>query len=159
VTDPLYSAEQGLLVEVLAQAERAAIVVEARGELDSQTVPELDVAVNDALSRTGTRRIVLDLTEIVFFGSAGVAFLTQADAQARAHSIELRLVVPPTSRVHRVLDVMGLIRLMALYPTQDEAALIVEHPFLDEYSHISGNPPVLGYLAAKTSRMHLLSGS
>jgi anti-anti-sigma factor len=116
--DPL---DQGLSTEVIAYTEQAAIVVAASGELDSQTIPELTVAVHDAFSRAATRRVVLDLNEIVFFGSAGVAFLTQADTEARARSIEFRLVVPPTSRVHRVLDVMGLIRLMALYATRDEA--------------------------------------
>lgn len=116
--DPL---EEGLSTEILDCAQRSAIVVVARGELDSQTVPELTAAMNDAFSRAATGCVVLDLDGIVFFGSAGVAFLTQADADARARSIEFRLVVPPTSRVHRVLEVMGLIRLMALYPTRDEA--------------------------------------
>jgi anti-anti-sigma factor len=114
-------AEDGLSTEILECAGRDAIVVAARGELDSQTIPELNAAVIDAFSRAGTNCVVLDLDQIVFFGSAGVAFLTQADTEARARSIELRLVVPPTSRVHRVLDVMGLVRLMALYPTREDA--------------------------------------
>jgi anti-anti-sigma factor len=113
--------EDGLSTEVLERAEWSAVVVVARGELDSQTIPELNLAVNEAFSRKGVRCVVLDLDQIVFFGSAGVAFLTQADTEARARSIGFRLVVPPTSRVHRVLDVMGLIRLMALYPTRDRA--------------------------------------
>jgi alkanesulfonate monooxygenase SsuD/methylene tetrahydromethanopterin reductase-like flavin-dependent oxidoreductase (luciferase family) len=37
-------------------------------------------------------------------------------------------------------------------------AVVPEHHFLDEYSHISGNVPALGWLAAKTERIHLLSG-
>jgi alkanesulfonate monooxygenase SsuD/methylene tetrahydromethanopterin reductase-like flavin-dependent oxidoreductase (luciferase family) len=37
-------------------------------------------------------------------------------------------------------------------------AVVPEHHFLDEYSHISGNVPALGCLAAKTERIHLLSG-
>jgi alkanesulfonate monooxygenase SsuD/methylene tetrahydromethanopterin reductase-like flavin-dependent oxidoreductase (luciferase family) len=37
-------------------------------------------------------------------------------------------------------------------------AVVPEHHFLDEYSHIAGNVPALGWLAAKTERMHLLSG-
>ncbi|HET6731626.1 LLM class flavin-dependent oxidoreductase [Mycobacterium sp.] len=36
--------------------------------------------------------------------------------------------------------------------------IVPEHHFLDEYSHISGNAPVLGYLAHATKRIHLLSG-
>jgi anti-anti-sigma factor len=115
------SVEDGLSTEVLDCDAVPAIGVAARGELDSQTVPGLTAIVGDALSRPGVRCVVLDLDRIAFFGSAGVAFLTQADAEARARSVEFRLVVPPTSRVHRVLDVMGLTRLMALYPSRDEA--------------------------------------
>jgi alkanesulfonate monooxygenase SsuD/methylene tetrahydromethanopterin reductase-like flavin-dependent oxidoreductase (luciferase family) len=37
-------------------------------------------------------------------------------------------------------------------------AWIVEHHFLDEYSHMSANDVVLGYLAHATSRIHLGSG-
>lgn len=37
-------------------------------------------------------------------------------------------------------------------------AIVPEHHFLEEYSHISGNAPAMGYLAAKTSKIHLLSG-
>lgn len=37
-------------------------------------------------------------------------------------------------------------------------AIVPEHHFLDEYSHISGNAPALGYLAHATERIHLLSG-
>src|ERR1700736_5208522 len=33
-----------------------------------------------------------------------------------------------------------------------------EHHFLDEYSHLSANDAVLGYLASSTSRIHLGSG-
>src|ERR1700749_2773906 len=33
-----------------------------------------------------------------------------------------------------------------------------EHHFLDEYSHLSANDVVLGYLASATSRIHLGSG-
>src|SRR5216110_2863406 len=35
---------------------------------------------------------------------------------------------------------------------------VVEHHFLDEYSHISANDVVLGYLAHATERIHLGSG-
>jgi len=36
--------------------------------------------------------------------------------------------------------------------------IVPEHHFLDEYSHIAGNIPALGYLAHATERVHLLSG-
>src|SRR4051812_2166580 len=35
---------------------------------------------------------------------------------------------------------------------------ITEHHFLDEYSHLSANDVVAGYLAAKTERIHIGGG-
>jgi alkanesulfonate monooxygenase SsuD/methylene tetrahydromethanopterin reductase-like flavin-dependent oxidoreductase (luciferase family) len=36
-------------------------------------------------------------------------------------------------------------------------ALLPEHHFLDEYSHLSANDVVAGYLARATSRIHLVA--
>ncbi|MDQ2706764.1 MAG: STAS domain-containing protein [Actinomycetota bacterium] len=118
----LEPAEQGL-VEILGYAEQVTIVIVVRGEIDSQTVPTLGAALTAAISRPAARCVVLDLEEVVFFGSAGIAFLTKADGEARAHAVELRLVVDRTGRVHRVLDMMGLAQLVPLYPTRAEALM------------------------------------
>ena len=58
---------------------------------------------------------------------------------------------------HRVL-----MKEMQLVQEADKAGFkyvwVVEHHFLDEYSHISANDVVLGYLAHATERIHLGSG-
>jgi alkanesulfonate monooxygenase SsuD/methylene tetrahydromethanopterin reductase-like flavin-dependent oxidoreductase (luciferase family) len=55
-----------------------------------------------------------------------------------------------------------LIRDIELVKAADEAGFkyvwVTEHHFLDEYSHLSANDVVLGYLAHSTKRIHLGSG-
>ena len=51
---------------------------------------------------------------------------------------------------------------LALVEAADKAGFkyvwVTEHHFLDEYSHLSANDVVLGYLAHATERIHLGSG-
>src|SRR3954468_2088381 len=55
-----------------------------------------------------------------------------------------------------------LIRDIELVKAADEAGFkyvwVTEHHFLDEYSHLSANDVVMGYLAHSTKRIHLGSG-
>src|SRR5579862_6982625 len=56
----------------------------------------------------------------------------------------------------------ALMRELELVQAADRAGFkyvwVVEHHFLDEYSHLSANDVVLGYLAHATERIHLGSG-
>lgn len=104
-------------VEIRRYAERHAIVIAVTGEVDSQTIPRLSTAVTDAISTPGASCVVLDLDGVVFFGSAGIAFLTHTSSEARAKGVDLRLVADTSGRVYRVLEMMGLTRLLAIFPT------------------------------------------
>lgn len=100
-------------------AERGATVIAVAGEVDSQTIPRLGAVVAEVVSGAGVERVVLDFNGVMFFGSAGIAFLTQASSEARARGVELRLAADDGGRVHRVLEMMGLTRLLAVFPTSE----------------------------------------
>lgn len=104
---------------ILTYAEQGASIVAITGEVDSQSAPRLGAVVSEVVSGGGVGRVVLDLNGVVFFGSAGIAFLTQASSEARARGVELRLAADTGSRVHRVLEMMGLTRLLAVFPTRE----------------------------------------
>ena len=108
-------------IRIESRADLSTVVVRAGGEVDSQTIPPLAGAVGEALDTPGTRCVVLDLDGVVFFGSGGIAFLAKADSDARGRGVSLRVVVRPAGRVYRVLEMMGLTRIVAIYPTLDEA--------------------------------------
>ncbi len=103
--------------DIRTYAEQGATIVAVAGEVDSQTIPRLGAVVAEVVASPGVERVVLDLNGVVFFGSAGIAFLTQASSEARAKGVELRLAADDGSRVHRVLEMMGLTRLLAVFPT------------------------------------------
>lgn len=83
-----------------------AAVLHAAGELDTLTSPLLQARMLEQLAEV--HRLVLDLTDVTFLGSAGLAALMAAreDARRRGH---LLLVVPGSRIVRRALEVTGLL--------------------------------------------------
>jgi anti-sigma B factor antagonist len=106
-----------LTVEVVRQAD--ASVVTPVGEVDMLTEPVLAEHIDEALAGS-VRRIVVDLTRLTFFGSAGAACLVKAAEQARKNGSELR-VVSGESVAARVLELSGLLSVLAGYDTLELA--------------------------------------
>ncbi|WP_433393359.1 STAS domain-containing protein [Micromonospora sp. KLBMP9576] len=76
------------------------------GELDLGTAPELN-AVIDRLIDGGERRLLIDLTELTFCDSTGIAVFVRGDNRVAADGGWLR-VTGASGRVERVLQVTGL---------------------------------------------------
>ncbi len=81
-------------------------LVHLSGELDLSTAAEL-TAVLDGLAADGARRLLLDLTDLTFCDSTGIAAFVRADNRAADDGGWLR-VTGATGRVRRVLQVTGL---------------------------------------------------
>ncbi|MFC6016975.1 STAS domain-containing protein [Plantactinospora solaniradicis] len=79
------------------------------GELDIVTVPEFNAAL-DRLLDEGQRRLLVDLTELTFCDSSGLAAFVRGDDQAVSRGGWLRLT-GATGRVDRVLRISGLAEL------------------------------------------------
>jgi anti-anti-sigma factor len=78
------------------------------GEADLATVDELSLGLAAAIGANGVRRIVVDLTELSFCDSCGLAALDEAFDAARQRGIDLR-VTNPQGGVRRVLEITGLL--------------------------------------------------
>ena len=65
--------------------------IELAGELDIATVPEVERALEDALS-AGCRRLVVDLRNLAFMDSSGLVLLTRWDLGARRDGYDLALI-------------------------------------------------------------------
>ncbi|MFG2167347.1 STAS domain-containing protein [Micromonospora chersina] len=76
------------------------------GELDLSTAPELTAAI-DRLVAEGHRELLLDLTELTFCDSTGIAAFVRGDNLATAAGGWLR-ITGATGRVARVLAMTGL---------------------------------------------------
>lgn len=81
------------------------------GELDLATAPELNAAI-DRLAAEGHRELLLDLAELTFCDSTGIAAFVRGDNLAAAAGGWLRLT-GATGRVARVLQVTGLAEVLS----------------------------------------------
>jgi anti-anti-sigma factor len=90
----------------LASVEQPS-VIEVAGEIDMATAPMVVVAVNELLD--GGASVVVDLSEVTFLGSAGLAGLIEVTNHARDRRLGLAIVAnqPP---VVRPMEVTGLLR-------------------------------------------------
>ncbi|TDC12992.1 anti-sigma factor antagonist [Streptomyces sp. 8K308] len=100
-------------------------VVRVAGELDLATSPGVRQRVHEAVA-DGRRRLVLDLSEVLFCDSSGVGVLVAARRLMRSCAGELRLILPARgaedgSHVNRVLAALGVRRLFDCYPDLDAA--------------------------------------
>jgi anti-sigma B factor antagonist len=91
----------------------ARVVIRLAGEIDLATVPQLR-QVLDAHARSG-QTMLIDLHEIEFIDSMGLAALVRARHRAIARGARLELVAPP-ERVYKVFTLTRLDQLFHWVP-------------------------------------------
>jgi anti-sigma B factor antagonist len=94
-------------------------VLTVRGEIDTLTAPAFTAATDDLLTEPG-EILVMDLTNVRFLASSGLAVLITAAHRAEDRGTRLRLVI--TSRaVRRPLEITGTAVLFDLYSDVESA--------------------------------------
>jgi anti-sigma B factor antagonist len=82
------------------------VVIAADGEIDMLTKATFHLAMVEAV-RAASRQVVVDLTDVTFLGSSGLAVL--ADVRDLAERLEVGFCVTGADRaVRRVLELTGL---------------------------------------------------
>jgi anti-sigma B factor antagonist len=89
------------------------------GELDIATAPRMLAALNEAIAAM-TAPLVVDLTEVVFMDSTGLALLMNARARVVRLGHGFAIVCPtgPIARVFEIADMVGSLRVC---PDQESA--------------------------------------
>jgi len=106
----------GLEVLELDLGEAAGVAV--RGELELATATELSAALDEAI-RSTQGPFVIDLSNVGFLDSSGIACLMRARALLGRDDRVLGLICPPGS-TRRALEITGVDELVALYGSRDE---------------------------------------
>lgn len=89
-------------------------------ELDLHTCPQWHCELIGALKRADCEALIVDLSQVQFFGAAGLRVLVDVRDLASRCGIELRLIV--CSRpVRRPLEVTGLAAQFAVYGSREDA--------------------------------------
>lgn len=106
---------------IVDRAVHGTCVITVTGEIDGETAAQLRSAVTTAIDGTSGAACVLDLTQVGFLDSAGLAALLAANTHGDAHRKPLRIVVDSNSPVIRPIEVTGLDVVLRLYHTVGEA--------------------------------------
>lgn len=86
------------------------------------TVPQLEQALTPNQGDLAPRnRLILDLTQVSFLGSAGLATVITAATKLDQQGASLHLVVGRQHAVLRALEITGLDKLLPLHETLDDA--------------------------------------
>jgi anti-anti-sigma factor len=78
------------------------------GEFDAHTVPRLDDDVT-ALLDEPPRDLVVDMSEVAFIDSTGLAFLVKLYTHVVVEAGGTMRIERPTSAAHRLLEICGLL--------------------------------------------------
>jgi anti-anti-sigma factor len=100
-----------------------AVVVRARGEVDSSTASEFTAQLNAALDEAAnqaSRLLIIDLQDLTYFGSAGLNAVLDCHRQGLKAGTPVRLVAD-NGLVVRPIEVTNLDSVLDLYPTLAEA--------------------------------------
>jgi anti-sigma B factor antagonist len=106
------------------EIRRAPAIVRLPAEIDISNVQHV-LALLHAVYAAGATVVVADLTATVFCDTTGLHALMKVQRQASADGAQLRLAVSPGGPVHRVLEMMGVDRLMPVYTSRDDAVALV----------------------------------
>ena len=103
-------------IQITEQTIRIAIVA-PRDRVDAFNAPELRGRLDDLLAG-GVTRFVLDLSDVPFLDSAGMAVLVSLLKRARTAGGEVKLVMPKSDAAQRILR---LTRFDKVFPLADSA--------------------------------------
>ncbi|MFZ0907538.1 MAG: STAS domain-containing protein [Mycobacterium sp.] len=100
-----------------------AVVVQAKGEVDSSTAGNLTAQLAAALQQAGSqasRLLIIDLQAVTYFGSAGLNAVLECHRQGLDAGTSVRLVAD-NGLVVRPIEVTNLDTVLELYPTLTDA--------------------------------------
>jgi anti-anti-sigma factor len=108
------------LARVEGEQQGTLSVVRVHGEIDLSNAHEVSSAIGIAMGQEA-RGLVVDLSEITYLDSAGVALLLRLAERLRARRRQLHLVAPRGSPVRRVLDFTGVPQVIPLEARLEDA--------------------------------------
>ena len=108
-----------LNIDLKTEDDGRTLVYSLRGSLDIATSPTVRAALTDAAGREH-QDIIVDLSGLEFLDSTGLGALIGAHRRCAESNGSFRLVVRE-GPISRLLNITGLIRILAVYNTLEDA--------------------------------------
>lgn len=99
-------------------------IVCAVGEIDMESEPMLSAELARSIAGASVgQSIVVDLSDVGFFGSAGVSALVRTRDTCLAKKLPLQVVIA-SRHVWRTLDIVGVTSMFDIYASVDHAVQV-----------------------------------
>jgi anti-sigma B factor antagonist len=98
-------------------------VISIDGEIDASSSIELDTAISEALKK-GERKILVDCANLKYISSAGLGVFMSYLEDFEEQGIKIALY-SMNDKVKSVFEILGLVDLISIVPTKEEAITIV----------------------------------
>jgi len=109
-----------LLARVVEERRNDVSIATIEGELDASNVREIGERLRGLLTNHSTT-LVVDLTETTYLDSAGINLLFELAGELTDRQQSLRLVVPGSTPILRMLTIAGLVGAIPTYETRAAA--------------------------------------
>lgn len=106
-------------MDIQQHIDGGVIIVALHENLDTSTSPDAGLALSELVER-GSRRIVVDFTDVAYVSSAGLRVLLATAKQLRVKGGALR-VCSLNDGIQEVFDISGFSTLLSVYPSATEA--------------------------------------
>ena len=117
------AAREPAALDIQLESGERAVVVHTTGEVDMSAAPVLSAELAEAIAAagsTGHRQVVVDLLAVTFFGSSGLAALSECHERAQSADVTVSIVAAGRT-VLRPITITGLDRVIPVHSTLDEA--------------------------------------
>ena len=108
------------LVELETETQGDVVIARVQGELDIAGAPAMGERIHDAMP-TSARLLVVDLSDLEFIDSSGVAMLFAVARRLGSRRQKLRVVAESGKPVARVLEIVEFDRAAPVHDSLEEA--------------------------------------
>ena len=107
------------LADIVADQRGDVAIARVSGEIDASNTRWLDARLRALLTNHSTA-LIIDLSEVSYLDSAGIATMFRLGAELRLHQQGLHLVVVDGSPIARMVNLTGLDNTVPTHTTLDE---------------------------------------
>lgn len=108
------------MLKLVTFIKQGVLVVRLEGELDVCGANEFRAVVDEALAATGAKHILLNMQGVSFIDSSGLGAILGRYRQIAQLGGKI-LVVHLEPRVQRLFELAGLLKILTIYQSEDQA--------------------------------------
>ena len=108
------------LATVTGEEREDTVIARVAGEIDPSNAPVVGSGLRQLVSNQ-MMSLVVDLTEVTYLDSSGIALFFGLASELREHQQTLSLVVDPSGPIARMVGLAGLDVAVAVHETLDAA--------------------------------------